>query len=946
MNTEAKAGSCGRSPNARNAASRFPSIRSVVSGVAVAAIVALAASGAALAQTGEGAPGIEARGVDKAVQDFLAANNLPGATVAVTRGGRLVWAKGYGKADLATDKAMQPWHRSYIGSVSKFLTGVGAMKLVEEGKLDLNAPLYGSGAALWGASLLDAPGLAVSGDGAVLQPASDYFKAIVQGVNSLDPNFPPSASASPNLLTATLYRTLMDRTLSWASAVRIKHLLTHTSGLLGEDNVPAAEAQFQKSEDALTYGEVHLNALTGGAGAPFLFEPETQRDYSNHAFALFGFLMGEVAGVSYRQFMEQRVLHPLGLIGVVPINTANSDLDATPYSKDGDVRPFDANDQSRLKTATGGWTATARDLVRLMCSLDRKTNGHRVLLPPSVATMETPPFSKFPTQPLAWDAISGNVLSKNGRIDGGTALVHKYLPGSAHPDDEINVAIAINKWGVLPTGLIEVIAAAAAAAYVADDYDLFDPQYRCYQPPARRFTVTGVGLEGFYPAGTAKPLPAKIVAPCPVNITLKGTFQHIRKGKVEYRFRFLVENKVSTTFSTELTGDPEDPNYVAPTVFHTVPLPLPAAIKQPPQGGIPPGPEGFAVLEPPLDPLFPPGPKGPKGPGQVVAPTVPGIKGTVRLEVLTPSGGLVSNPVHYHIECAQEMAIVSGTVELRDESPKAPACPRPASVAASIRTNQPGPVDYVLACTGQGRNWKGTTTAHQTAPNIFIGVVVHPIQIAQQEDVICFLRRGEQFGFSDVLATGKRLYPCKVTGVTIPDPVPPPAGPPGDLKQPDAPRFVCLGGRTVGRIPHQVCDCPSGHERQQTGPGRFQCVRTVIDLVCAGGRVAGTKSAPSCICPAGQTAKQVAPNRFECAVQLVCEGGQVVTRGQPPRSTCECPRGFVAQKVPPVIPASIRAIPGKVSAAKDDEPDRFRCVRVPVPDKGGKAGSRAPVPVR
>lgn len=891
--------------------------------------VVLALIGPALAQTGEGAPTMASPfgvSLDQAVLNFLSQNNLPGATVAVTRRGRLVWSKGYGQADADAGTAMQPWHRSRIGSVSKFITAVGAMKLVESGKISLDSRIYSDPGPFVS---LNAPWPGEMGTSGVLPNPSEYWRKMLEGVqNVYDTNF-------VNLE--------INKTIDWATQIRFKHILSHTSGMRRSDDIPGTAKYFNKDEKDLHYGEVHQYFLTApNKAAPFQFEPETKAQYSNAAFALAGYVIGVAAGSNYQDYLRQQVLNPLGLTNVVPFNTEISQLDAKPHDAQGNPEDLDPDNPSWIRTSTGGWAASARDLVRLMCALDRKNNGTRVLSPATVTTMETAPVAKFAGQPVGWDWRSNDILSKNGKIGGGTALIRKYLPG-AISDDEINVAIAINKAGTMPDALIQQIAEAAAKVYIPEDYDLFDAAQRCYDPPAKRFGITSVALVGFYPVGTSNPLPATIENKCPVTITLKGMFNHFGTGKVEYRFRFLVENRVSTTFSTVIKGDPKDPLYEQPTVFHNVPLPLPAAIKPPPQGGIPPGPGDFAVLEPAVDPLFPPGPKGPKGPGgKVVAPTGPGtgIKGTVRLEVLTPTGGLMSNPVHYHIVCEPEMAILSGTVQLRDDSPKAPACARPASVAASIRTNKPGPVDYVLACTGEERTWKGKTTAHQTAPNTFIGVAVHPIQIAKQEDVICFLRRGEQFGFSDVLATAKRPYPCKVTGVTTPDPVPPPPGPPGSFTQPEAPRFVCIGGRTVGRAPHQVCDCPPGHETRQTGPNRFQCVRAVVNLVCAGGRVAGTKFAPSCVCPAGQSAKQVAPNRFQCSVQLVCEGGRVVTRGQPPRSSCECPGGFVVQKVPPAIPASLRAIPGKAVAANDDDPDRFRCVRVSVPDKGG---TRVPV---
>jgi hypothetical protein len=226
------------------------------------------------------------------------------------------------------------------------------------------------------------------------------------------------------------------------------------------------------------------------------------------------------------------------------------------------------------------------------------------------------------------------------------------------------------------------------------------------------------------------------------------------------------------------------------------------------------------------------------------------------------------------------MQILSGVVQLRDEDRRAPGCPRPAQVGASIRTNKPGALSYVLACTGEDRTWKGKTIALETAPGTFIGVAVHPLQIAKQEEITCFLRKGEQFGFSDVIATDKQLYPCKTTSVAIPDPQPP------------------------------------------------------VRPVCVGGTVASTRSIPPqyfCTCRAGRVAKQTAPNRFQCEAQLVCEGGRVANSGRPPKPSCICPAGMTAQKIGP--PASSASAAQRIAAlaapkADDEDPERYRCVRV------------------
>src|SRR5581483_9175023 len=72
---------------------------------------------------------------------WLAAFQVPGVAVALVRDGRLTWSKGYGQADLARGVPVTPETVFQVGSVSKPLTAWGVMRLVQQGKLDLEAPV-------------------------------------------------------------------------------------------------------------------------------------------------------------------------------------------------------------------------------------------------------------------------------------------------------------------------------------------------------------------------------------------------------------------------------------------------------------------------------------------------------------------------------------------------------------------------------------------------------------------------------------------------------------------------------------------------------------------------------------------------------------------------------------------------------------------------------------
>ena len=81
--------------------------------------------------------------IDREVNDFLKRWRIEGASVAITKDERLVYAKGFGLANSETGEAVQPGHLFRIASVSKLITAVAVLKLEESGALDLDERIFG-----------------------------------------------------------------------------------------------------------------------------------------------------------------------------------------------------------------------------------------------------------------------------------------------------------------------------------------------------------------------------------------------------------------------------------------------------------------------------------------------------------------------------------------------------------------------------------------------------------------------------------------------------------------------------------------------------------------------------------------------------------------------------------------------------------------------------------
>ncbi|HEV8485659.1 MAG TPA: serine hydrolase domain-containing protein [Blastocatellia bacterium] len=81
--------------------------------------------------------------IDDKVLEFMASKEVPiaGCAIAITRNNQIAYLQGYGMADEAANRPFTIATPSAIGSISKTLTALGLMALVEEGKLDLDTPL-------------------------------------------------------------------------------------------------------------------------------------------------------------------------------------------------------------------------------------------------------------------------------------------------------------------------------------------------------------------------------------------------------------------------------------------------------------------------------------------------------------------------------------------------------------------------------------------------------------------------------------------------------------------------------------------------------------------------------------------------------------------------------------------------------------------------------------
>jgi CubicO group peptidase (beta-lactamase class C family) len=79
--------------------------------------------------------------LDKLVPALMDFYDIPGSSIALVKEGKLVWSEAYGIADVQTGRKLTKDTPMRVQSISKSITAWGIMKLVEQGKIELDTPI-------------------------------------------------------------------------------------------------------------------------------------------------------------------------------------------------------------------------------------------------------------------------------------------------------------------------------------------------------------------------------------------------------------------------------------------------------------------------------------------------------------------------------------------------------------------------------------------------------------------------------------------------------------------------------------------------------------------------------------------------------------------------------------------------------------------------------------
>jgi N-acyl-D-amino-acid deacylase len=283
---------------------------------------------------------------DDLMRSFVRDNEVPGAALAVSKNGRLVYARGFGFADAQKKEPVQPTALFRIASISKPITAVAALQLAEQGKLKLDEPMLAQ----------------------------------------LPPELRPEPLGDPRLEKITV-RQLLRHTGGWDRSKSFDPMFRSVEIAKSENTAPPAGPN-----------EIIRYMLRRKLD----FEPGEREAYSNFGYCILGRIVERASGQRYEQYVCERVLAPLGIkamrIGrTLPEGRAQGEVEYLDHrARTGPAvmgatigrkvpLPYGAYYVEAMD-AHGGWIASAVDLVRFASAFDNPA-ACKVLKPEGIAAM-------------------------------------------------------------------------------------------------------------------------------------------------------------------------------------------------------------------------------------------------------------------------------------------------------------------------------------------------------------------------------------------------------------------------------------------------------------------------------------------------------------------------------------------------------------------------------
>ncbi len=351
---------------------------------------------------------------DAQVQSFMNSYDIPGLTMAIAKDGKLKYLRSFGEIDKENNIETQPYNLFRIASVSKPVTAIGIMKMVQEGKIALSDKVFGSTGLL-----KDHPHISQ-----VIYSDERLDVITVQNLLEHNGGWDSTIDCFPNPTTPYPY--------FFAGCDPINTTL-HVTEMYDAPNPVTEELLIR------FLMEKGLN-----------FDPGTKYAYSNIGYLVLSEIIEEVSGMSYEEYFKTEILHPLGIYDMslghnLPENFNEREgkyygyggyTNKSTYGTGEDVPWEYGGFNLEAMDGHGGWIATARDLVKLLTAVDGFNTKPDILNASSIAIM-TEPSAPFANYAKGWSVNSANNWWHTGGLPGTASILVRANSG-------YNFAIFVN----------------------------------------------------------------------------------------------------------------------------------------------------------------------------------------------------------------------------------------------------------------------------------------------------------------------------------------------------------------------------------------------------------------------------------------------------------------------------------------------------------------------
>ncbi|WP_439185123.1 serine hydrolase domain-containing protein [Carboxylicivirga taeanensis] len=366
--------------------------------------------------------------LEKQVERFMHRELLEGASVAIAKDGKLVYAKGFGYADKEMEIAVEPSHLFRIASVSKLITAAGIMRLKEQGRLTLDDKVFGE----------------------------------------------------TGILNDSIYLKYRDKRVE---DITVRHLLEHSGGWTTRwgDQMFMPTIVASSLHKALPVSKSDIIRFV--LNKRLHFTPGQSAYYSNLGYMILGEVISKVSGIEYEKYIQTNLLYPLGIFDMriggsylheraeleVKYYEPTPTFYVSDHSGTGEevLRTYGGNDMQALGAA-GGWIASSTDLMKLMLAIDGFSTYPDFLSSESIRLMVDDEINNY--GPLGWRRIRSNTWFRTGTLAGTSALM-------ARQDDGIAYVVLFNtgswKGPALANDIARVMNRGISSIENWPDYNLF-----------------------------------------------------------------------------------------------------------------------------------------------------------------------------------------------------------------------------------------------------------------------------------------------------------------------------------------------------------------------------------------------------------------------------------------------------------------------------------------